>query len=327
MYRQQHTQTYYEKYSVYHEIGSSLILDKPALSQKPTLNQQIVQGRVSQQFRVIGVKQCLSKNNEPYTRLDLGCSAGSIIAIAWHKKFRPSSLAINHGDVLQFSGNYKIFTRGCFTNIDRIEWVDPAQIEPQALFPSEWVPDYAREALNSLVSHIDAINDRHLKQFLIDVFLVTTNTLGFLNVPASKYYHHAYYGGVLVHSNEMLSILETVALRPLSEQDYDLVKVITIIHDLGKIVTMAGRDHSDRGLKQPHDMAILEIITEAIKRLELKDPTSADIIRGYFRCKRWFPVYKNKVHETVSQLDRLSVNADHEKRTILVNSSHKKVKQ
>ena len=169
-------------------------------------------GMVTAQMRIIGQQYCLSRQGDPYTRLYLGNSEGSITAIAWHDQFSPAELVFEHGQVLTLSGKVKSWKGQSFLNLRRIDCVAPDDLSPASLLPVEWVRPPLRGALAELLRSWADVDNRHLRTFLTDVFQDTACAMGFLNCPAGKRYHHAYQGGLLDHTVEMLVGLRNTAL-------------------------------------------------------------------------------------------------------------------
>ncbi|MGJ8686043.1 MAG: hypothetical protein ACSHWQ_01085 [Spongiibacteraceae bacterium] len=133
----------------------------------------------------------------------------------------------------------------------------------------------------------------------------SSTAMGFLNVPASQGYHHAYQCGLLDHTADMLMKLdERIWLDGQSFQK-DIAVVLVILHDIGKIVTLVG---SDRRSYQPHEMAALEMLAVPLAQLEMTDPVSANLIRGFFKPRDWYPQKRDLVYRLVSSLDRQSAN-------------------
>ena len=89
---------------------------------------------------------------------------------------------------------------------------------------------------------------------------------------------------------------------------HDLATVLVILHDIGKTVTFVGGDHSDRGGHQPHEMAALEMLAVPLTKLEMTDPIAANLIRGFFKPRDWYPKKHDPIYKLVSSLDRQSAD-------------------
>ncbi len=261
---------------------------------------------VSTQMRILGLQICLSKQGAPYTRLYLGNSEGSLVAIAWHNNFLPCELTFEHGQVVNITGSTFVHRGQKLVKLRRIETVTPGCVSPSDLLPLEWVLPRLHDSLIGFISAWEDVRNPHLRSFLSGVFSDTATAMGLLNSPASKHYHHACQGGLLEHTAEMLAGLRSDRLYQCSSLERDLAITLVIVHDLGKTVTMVGDRFNARGSHQPHDMAALELLAEPLRQLERRLPIAANVLRGYFKPAGWFPVNKSRLYAVVSQLDRAS---------------------
>ena len=145
-------------------------------------------GMVSAQMRIIGQQYCLSKHGAPYTRLHLGNSNGSIVAVAWHDAFLPAELVFEHGQVMLFNGKVRQVKGQPLLNLRYAESIKSGDLSPEGLLPVEWVIPQLRSALNNCLETWNEVSNRHVRRFLADVFSDTASAMGFLNGPASKQY-------------------------------------------------------------------------------------------------------------------------------------------
>jgi hypothetical protein len=90
----------------------------------------------------------------------------------------------------------------------------------------------------------------------------------------------------------------------------DLAIVLIILHDIGKTVTLVGPNKLDcsrpRGAFQPHDMAALEMLANPIAQLDVDNAQLANIIRGYYKPKHWYPKSFSPVYKAIAALDNQS---------------------
>lgn len=268
-------------------------------------------GVITAQMRIIGQEYCLSRHGAPYTRLHLGNSEGSIAAVAWHDSFLSSELHLAHGQVLAVTGKVREIHGQPLMNLRHFASVSNNNLSPSGLMPVEWVVPQRRTALATLLHSWGDVGNRHIRSFLADVFANTASAMGLLNSPASKRHHHAYQGGLLEHTSEMLTGLQNEKLYASDCLERDLAIALVIIHDLGKTVTLVGNRYNARGAYQPHEMAVLELLAEPLRQLEGQLPIAANLIRGYFKPRDWFPAQKTRLYSVVSRLDRESAQRNH----------------
>ncbi len=86
-----------------------------------------------------------------------------------------------------------------------------------------------------LVEKINSIQDDDIKRLLVSIFIDDEEIREkFKRSPAAIFKHHNYIGGLLEHTLEVLTILETF-MKIHSELDRDLTIAGGMLHDIGKI--------------------------------------------------------------------------------------------
>ena len=268
-------------------------------------------GEFCEQMRVLGVRQVISTtsrrgsfNGEPYTLLLLGSAHGTINGLLWHTRFgdRPTHFGV--GDIVEFEGRIAYDSPTPYLNISEFEWIDPANMTFAALFPLDWTPLDQKNWLKNLEVGWSALTDDDIRCFLAETFLPTQVAQGLLNSPASVKHHHKERGGLLWHVSEMVS--EYIPQQTLSNIDSDVAFALKLTHDLGKIVTIRGNSISPRGRFQPHEIAALELISDPLKSLAARNPEAANLIRGSFAPRSWFPHQNSEIYRLVAKHDRAS---------------------
>lgn len=285
-------------------------LISPDVPHPPCRSQILTSRRLENcQFRVLGRQDRLNRDGRPTRYLQVGNLAGTaVMAIPLSGNPVPL-LHADHGDVLQITGELCAYPSHWQITPETSGECEPAQLRPTALLPREWVLPAFLPALRVVVRHWSYIHSPALRRFLSSTFLEAGNAMGFLNAPGSLRHHHAYQGGLLEHTADML--VRFGGLYPSGQADTqrDIATTLIIIHDLGKTLTLVG---ADRGAHQPHDMAALELLAAPLAELEMHAPDLANILRGYFRPRRWYPKAHHPAYATVSTLDRQSgANAFH----------------
>ncbi|MBD2859861.1 hypothetical protein IB286_12685 [Spongiibacter sp. KMU-158] len=261
------------------------------------------------QFRVMGRMDKMNRRNEPCSKLELGNLMGTVHSVVVHSRFLASQRDVNHGDVISVVGELKIAAGRHVVVIENIQPIDAHQTRPTALLPREWVPESFIPQLRTVIRSWVSLESDALKQFLMDVFYDPANALGFLNVQASLTHHHAYQGGLLDHTADMLEQLLHHPFGKVEGIGRDLCVTLIILHDIGKTVTLVGKSRSERGHYQPHEMAALEILAEPLSQLERTHPMLTNLIRGFFKPRSWYPSKPIKAYQVVSYLDRQSARS------------------
>lgn len=274
-------------------------------------------GEFDQQMRVLGSHMAVSKRSgeslhhgEPYTRLWLGCVFGTMQAVIWHERFVDRTTCFSNGDVLRFKGVVKQRESVPYLTVSEFSWVDPSAMSFVALFPQAWAAQHSQTALAKIEAAWDAVETVGITDFLAELFLQVHVCQGFLNSQASVRHHHAYQGGLLDHVSDMVAS-EPCATYNAGPFNTDVAFALSMVHDIGKLKTLAGNQISERGRYQAHEVAALEILAEPLSTLERRNKKAANAIRGYFTPKALYPYPKSAIYAHVSHVDRLSAGGRH----------------
>lgn len=87
-----------------------------------------------------------------------------------------------------------------------------------------------------------------------------------------------------------------------------LIRVLIMLHDIGKTVTHVRSGYSDRGEWQPHEPAGLELLATPLATLERNVPRLAHLIRATFKPSMYYPKKRHYLHHWLSRLDRRSAS-------------------
>jgi len=89
------------------------------------------------------------------------------------------------------------------------------------------------EDIIALAEHVRRIEDKELKQLIDDVFSDAALLHAFLNAPASIKHHHAWPGGLVKHTREVMDMAAKISAH-LIPTERDLVMTACLLHDIGK---------------------------------------------------------------------------------------------
>jgi 3'-5' exoribonuclease len=140
---------------------------------------------------------------------------------------------------------------------------------------------YPRDVFK-LVTFVEMIENKHLKQFITDVLLQPRVTLPYLRNPASSNHHHSFLGGLLRHS---IAVVELALEQSPTGVERDIIIVVALLHDIGKVMTLNENMRlTEVGKLVEHDDLTLEICAEPLSRLNEKDAQIASILRHCWTC-------------------------------------------
>jgi 3'-5' exoribonuclease len=168
-------------------------------------------------------------------------------------------------------------------------------------------PDAAqRQARIYARAMLSWIGDNPLGTLLRDVFRDPTVGPAFSRCPASIAHHHAYPGGLLVHSVE---VAWRLFREPVATGDKPLLLAAALLHDVGKVrcYTPDGR-RTRLGMEVHHDALTLEILAPYLGGLDRQWPAGAARLR---RLLTWHPTRTqptppDRLTALLREADRLS---------------------
>lgn len=264
-----------------------------------------------QQMRITGLRETVLEKQfeehwegEPYTLLKLGHYLGSIEAILWPSAELPYDLAV--GLIVEVKGVIVVRDGYPALRLASLSVLDPSEISPRALFPREHCPLTNWGALQTLVESWDALRSAPLRRFMAEVFLCSQRCIKFMNCPASINFHHANRGGLFAHVAEMNATYNAIVRQDAPASEQDIVFVLNVLHDLGKVETYEGRRFSERSRYQSHEMIGLELLAGPLAGLAKRDPNAANEIRSFYTPNFQHPRRIMASQRMVSYLDRTS---------------------
>lgn len=198
-----------------------------------------------------------------FLTLILSDRSGQLMARIWEEA-EDADQDLERGQVLKIEGDVETYLDRTQIRVLRLRLARPDEYDPRDLIPaSERDP---QELLSVIQQHIRQIANPHLCA-LVEYFFANEEFLArFRQSPAAQRIHHAYLGGLLEHTVEVLALCEAVlALYP--QIDADLLRTGALLHDIGKLREYTWEqeiDYSDEGRLIGHIVMTDEMITAAL---------------------------------------------------------------
>jgi 3'-5' exoribonuclease len=172
------------------------------------------------------------------------------------------------GDVVRVSGMAETYRNELQLRIDDIDPLAPDQADPSEFLPRGTKDPDALEA--RLAEVVKSIEDAHLKELLMGLFRETDFRQRFRMAPGAKALHHAYIGGLLEHTVEVVELCEKVT-EVFPKLDRDLLVTAAVLHDVGKIQELSWQtafDYSDSGQLLGHLVLGERMVRERADQIE-----------------------------------------------------------
>ena len=236
---------------------------------KPLITDLSAGDKVSAPFVIRGMSLVPFRDPQKgkYLNLALGDCSGEIVARLWDKaeeaagQVASGQVAMVTGRVDEYQGRLQVI----------VQAIRPAR--PDEYDMSDFVaasPRDPAEMLAQLQANIAEVTNPHLQALLQLLFGDEELLARFAATPAAKTLHHAYRGGLLEHTLNVVELVKKAAeLHPLL--DRDLLITAGLLHDFGKIYELAGElayEYSDEGSFVGHVVLTDRLLTAKIAAIE-----------------------------------------------------------
>lgn len=208
-----------------------------------------------------------NRNGNLYLQVSLCDRTGSIPAMLWNAD-QMLYQSFNAGDYVHVEGVAQLYQGQLQILAKRLRKVEPADVN-EADFRPVSSADVER-LMGRLSEMLRGLNDLHL-QSLAECFLMDEQLMaGLALAPAATKHHHAYYGGLLKHTVNLMELaLRTAELYP--QLDRDLLLMGAFLHDLGKVEELTferGLGYSDEGQLIGHIVLGVELLDRKLAEVE-----------------------------------------------------------
>ncbi len=180
-------------------------------------------------FAVKAYKKGATRNNKPFVDIELSDNTGSIKGKIWSDDLGNCD-TVKEGDVVEINGTVEEFMgkpQLKITNLKKTDKFKVAELQQKSDFNIE-------EMWQDVEEVIKKMKNPHLVKLLHNIFKDSKIKNGFKNGPAAYKLHHAYIGGLLEHTWEMLKMAQAIK-NHFPKINMDLVNTGIVLHDIGKI--------------------------------------------------------------------------------------------
>lgn len=232
-----------------------------------------VRDKLEHYLLLTGLSVKTTKNGKQYLDLELRDSTAVLNAKMWgnFESFLPTAKV---GAIVKILGSLDEFNNQPQIKIERIR----ISKDEDNIDPSDFLPKSKRDLIimeKELNNRINNLENKMLKQ-LIKRILNKDSYYKYCRVPAGKAWHHAYIGGLLEHTLEIIRICDLMSdIHP--EISRDLLITGAILHDYGKIEELtyeSGFDYTEKGKLLGHIVIVANLIE---KEISLMDEFSEDL--------------------------------------------------
>lgn len=222
---------------------------------------------IDQSFRAADKQLRVNRQGGKYILLRLADRSGVIAGMMWNADERIFD-AFDRGDFVHCRGRTQVHNGALQIIVTEVERMDPAEVN---------AGDFERfDAAESdrLIGRVgemfSALRDVHLRR-LGEAFLADRGLIDRLRSGAAAVsHHHAFPGGLLRHTVDLMELSLLVAPR-YPKLDGERLLMGAFLHDLGKVEELAGDDefaYTDRGQLVGHIVIGVQMLGEKIASLD-----------------------------------------------------------
>jgi 3'-5' exoribonuclease len=202
-----------------------------------------------------------------YMRMRIMDRTGSIEARVWENADEIETL-LQEAAVVKLEGETELFQDRLQVRVLRLRLAMPGESDPADMLPS--TKRDVEAMMQEIEKAIESIEDDFIKRLLLHFFADSSFRKAFFSAPGARRIHHAYLGGLLEHTYEIL-LLSAPLLNLYPEIDRDLLVAGILLHDVGKLREFQWEldfEYTDEGRLVGHVVPGAEMVASAAKQID-----------------------------------------------------------
>lgn len=227
--------------------------------------------QVEQAFRAADKQLRVNRQGGKYILLRLADRSGILAGMLWNADEQLFD-SFDRGDYVFCRGRTQIHNGALQIIVSDLQRMDPAEVNAEEF--ERFDAAASERHLQQLQNLLAGLADPHLQRlgqaFLDDQPLMTK----FARSAAAVSHHHAYPGGLLRHTLDMMELVTLIAPR-YPQLDRELLLCGAFLHDLGKVeeLSQGGEiSYTDRGQLVGHIVIGVQLLGDKIRELEATEP-------------------------------------------------------
>jgi 3'-5' exoribonuclease len=207
---------------------------------------------IQSEFRALNVTSAVAKNGNPFKKCTLSDKSGSLAAIGFMSE--EASATLQSGQITYIYGKVEAYNGKLQIKISETL---PRTTGSEADSDFDSCTKYdVQKMWETLVDYIGTIESATIRRVAEDLFLGQGYQEQFRVSPAATGMHHAFKGGLLEHTTQMLDCADTLLKLPFFEPlNRDICMFGIMFHDFGKIFEYSseqGFKKTVQGMLVPH---------------------------------------------------------------------------
>tara|TARA_R110002049_G_scaffold2750_9_gene22347 strand:+ start:18249 stop:19211 length:963 start_codon:yes stop_codon:yes gene_type:complete len=223
--------------------------------------------QIDQAFRAADKQLRVNRQGGKYILMRLADRTGTIAGMQWNADERIFE-SFDRGDYVFCRGRTQIHNGNLQVIVTEVQRMDPSEVDAADF--DRFDQAESNRLMTRLRELIAGIRNAYLRR-LGEVYLADDALMKQLAVAAAAVSnHHAYPGGLLRHTIDLMEICQWLAPR-YPQLDGDVLMFGAFLHDLGKVEELTGggeATYTDRGQLLGHLVIGVQMIGEKIRQLE-----------------------------------------------------------
>jgi len=207
-----------------------------------------------------------SRNGKPYLAMQLGDRTGAIDTRVWEDADRLTD-TFGEGDIVAVFGKTHFFQNRLQLVVDHLVPLAPEEVKLEEYLPSSGADLNAQ--YEELVEIFRGLENHWVRDISLGLLEDPEIAARYKLCPAAKTIHHAFIGGLLAHSLQLLRMADAV-LPLYADIDRDLVLFGCAFHDFGKIYELSydgNFNYTDEGRLVGHIAIGVQLIDRKIRAI------------------------------------------------------------
>ncbi|MEZ4751310.1 MAG: OB-fold nucleic acid binding domain-containing protein [Bdellovibrionota bacterium] len=186
-------------------------------------------------FLVKGKETPLARNGKPYLAISLMDRSGEIDSRVWENATDIAE-TFDTGDVIAVGGKVNAYQNRLQLIVDHLIPVSAEEVDLRDFLPEG--PENVEALYKELLSVFEAVENPWVRKLSLALLKDPEIAERYKVCPAAKTIHHAFLGGLLVHSLQLIHLVDAV-LKYYEGIDRDIAVFGAAFHDFGKIFELS----------------------------------------------------------------------------------------
>jgi 3'-5' exoribonuclease len=202
-----------------------------------------------------------------FLTLMLSDRTGNVLARVWEGAPELAE-TFEQGDLVKVQGDVELYLDRTQVIVLKLRRADSTEYDLRDFQPA--TEKSIDELLSIMQAGVEQIGNPHLNNLVRHFFDNPDFLRTFTSAPAARRVHHAYLGGLLEHTAEVLKLCDPV-LELYPDIDGDLLRTGALLHDIGKVREYSWEneiEYTDEGQLVGHINISDEMVMAAIAGLE-----------------------------------------------------------